>query len=81
MNTIKTLTLAAALIAGSMSLAVAQNGLPTGGEPPVAGGANGNPANGGMSPPSQKGSMGQNSMGQSSMGQAPSHKSNKKQDN
>jgi len=35
----KTVTLAAALIAGATSLAIAQNGPPTGGEPPVAGGA------------------------------------------
>jgi hypothetical protein len=32
-----------ALLVGSTSLAVAQNGLPTGNEPPVAGGAYGNP--------------------------------------
>ena len=34
----------AALLAGGTSLAVAQNGPATGGEPPVAGGAGGNPA-------------------------------------
>ena len=34
----------AALLAGGTSLALAQNGPPTGGLPPVAGGANGNPA-------------------------------------
>ncbi len=39
MATLKTVTLAAALIAGATSLAIAQNGPPTGGEPPVAGGA------------------------------------------
>ncbi len=33
-----------ALLAGGSSLAMAQNGLPTGGYPPVAGGAGGNPA-------------------------------------
>jgi hypothetical protein len=42
-HALKTLTIAAALLAGAASLAVAQNGLPTGGEPPVAGGAGGNP--------------------------------------
>jgi hypothetical protein len=41
---LKSLTIVAALLAGGSSLAMAQNGLPTGGEPPVAGGANGNPA-------------------------------------
>jgi hypothetical protein len=39
MATLKTVTLAAALIAGATSLAIAQNGPATGGEPPVAGGA------------------------------------------
>ena len=39
MATLRTVTLAAALIAGATSLALAQNGPPTGGEPPVAGGA------------------------------------------
>lgn len=34
----------AALLAGGSSLAVAQNGFPTGGYPPVMGGAGGNPA-------------------------------------
>jgi hypothetical protein len=38
---LKSLTVAAVLIAGGTSLAMAQNGLPTGGERPVAGGANG----------------------------------------
>ena len=42
MTTLKTLTIVAALFAGGTSLALAQNGLPTGGESPVAGGANGN---------------------------------------
>jgi hypothetical protein len=42
--TLKGLTIIAALLAGGSSLAMAQNGLPTGGEPPVAGGGNGNPA-------------------------------------
>ena len=42
MTTLKTLTIVAALLAGGPSLALAQNGLPTGGESPVAGGANGN---------------------------------------
>src|SRR6516165_10243297 len=46
MTILKSVTVAA-LLAGGTSLAMAQNGLPTGGEPPVAGGAGGNPANGG----------------------------------
>jgi hypothetical protein len=43
MTTLKSLTIVAVLLAGGTSLAMAQNGLPTGGEPPVAGGAAGNP--------------------------------------
>lgn len=43
MITLKSLPVVAALLAAGTSLATAQNGLPTGGEPPVAGGANGNP--------------------------------------
>ena len=43
MITPKSLTIVAALLAGGTSLAMAQSGLPTGGEPPVAGGAAGNP--------------------------------------
>jgi hypothetical protein len=40
----KTLTIVVAvLLTGGTSLALAQNGLPTGGQPPVAGGAYGNP--------------------------------------
>jgi hypothetical protein len=39
---VKGLTIIALLVGGS-SLAMAQNGQPTGNEPPVAGGANGNP--------------------------------------
>jgi hypothetical protein len=39
----KTFTIVAALLAGGISLAIAQ-GPPTGGYPPVAGGAAGNPA-------------------------------------
>jgi hypothetical protein len=35
---------ATALLASGSSLAMAQNGLPTGGYPPVMGGAGGNPA-------------------------------------
>ena len=38
----KTFTIVAALLAGGVSLAIAQ-GPPTGGYPPVAGGAGGNP--------------------------------------
>ena len=41
MTTLKTLTIVAALLTSGTSLAMAQNGLPTGGERPVAGGANG----------------------------------------
>jgi hypothetical protein len=41
MTTLKTLTIVAALLACGTSLAMAQNGLPTGGQTPVAGGANG----------------------------------------
>jgi hypothetical protein len=41
MTALKTLTIVAALLAGGITLAMAQNGLPTGGERPVAGGANG----------------------------------------
>jgi hypothetical protein len=42
MTTLKTLTIVTALLAGGTSLAMAQ-GPATGGEPPVAGGAGGNP--------------------------------------
>jgi hypothetical protein len=41
MTFLKSLTIVAVLLAGGASLAMAQNGLPTGGERPVAGGANG----------------------------------------
>jgi hypothetical protein len=41
MTGVKTLTIVAALLAGGTSLAMAQNGLPTGSQRPVAGGANG----------------------------------------
>jgi hypothetical protein len=41
MTTLKTHTIVAALLACGTSLAMAQNGLPTGNQPPVAGGANG----------------------------------------
>jgi hypothetical protein len=43
MATLKTLTIVAALLASGTSLAMAQNGQPTGAYPPVAGGAGGNP--------------------------------------
>ena len=43
MTTLNTLAIVAALFAGGTSLAMAQNGPATGGEPPVAGGAAGNP--------------------------------------
>jgi hypothetical protein len=39
--TLKTLTIVAALLAAGTSLAMAQNGPATGGQRPVAGGANG----------------------------------------
>jgi hypothetical protein len=51
MKAIKTLTLAAALIAGSASFALAQNGLPTGGQSPVAGGAGGGQGGSGAASP------------------------------
>jgi hypothetical protein len=41
LNTIKTFTMVATLLAGGTTLAMAQNGLPTGNETSVAGGANG----------------------------------------
>ena len=41
MSTLKTLTIVAALLAGGTPLALAQNGPATGGQSPVAGGANG----------------------------------------
>jgi hypothetical protein len=40
---IKTFTIVATLLAGGVSLAIAQSGPPTGGYPSVAGGAAGNP--------------------------------------
>ena len=43
MITLKSLTIVAAVLAVGTSLAKAQNGLPTGGEAPVAGGAGGGP--------------------------------------
>jgi hypothetical protein len=43
MTTVKALAIVA-LLAGGTSLAIAQNGPATGGQPPVAGGAAGNPA-------------------------------------
>jgi len=41
MTALKSLTIIAVLLVGGTSLAMAQNGLPTGGQSPVAGGANG----------------------------------------
>ena len=41
MTLLKSVMVAAVLLTGGSSLAIAQNGLPTGGERPVAGGANG----------------------------------------
>ena len=52
MTTLKTITMAAAMIAGATSLAMAQSGPATGGQPPVAGGAN---ASNGMPPAAYKG--------------------------
>lgn len=43
MTILKSLTIVAGLLIGGTSLAIAQNGLPTGGEHPVAGGAAGGP--------------------------------------
>jgi hypothetical protein len=43
MTTLKSFTIVAALLVAGTSLAMAQNGLPTGGEHPVAGGAAGGP--------------------------------------
>jgi hypothetical protein len=43
MITLKSLKIVAAVLAVGTSLAMAQNGLPTGGEAPVAGGAGGGP--------------------------------------
>jgi hypothetical protein len=48
MTTLKTLTIVAALLAGGTSLAIAQNGPATGGQSPVAGGANGGGWGGGL---------------------------------
>ncbi len=44
MTVLKTFTIVGALLASLPSLAMAQNGLPTGNYPPVMGGAGGNPA-------------------------------------
>jgi hypothetical protein len=52
---LKRFTIVAALLAGGTSLAMAQNGLPTGGEPPVAGGAAGNPIPGSENTPAVPG--------------------------
>jgi hypothetical protein len=41
MTTLKIVTIAAVLLVGDASLAIAQNGPATGGQPPVAGGAGG----------------------------------------
>jgi hypothetical protein len=43
MITLKSLTIVAAVLASGTSLAMAQNGPATGGQPPVAGGGGGNP--------------------------------------
>jgi hypothetical protein len=61
MITLRTLTMAAALVVGATSLAVAQNGLPTGNEHPVAGGAAGGPANSGTTQKSKSMKHGQSS--------------------
>lgn len=52
MTKLGTVMIAVALVAGGTSLALAQNGQPTGNESPVAGGANGN---NGMPPATYKG--------------------------
>ena len=44
MTALKKLLIVTAFLAGGPSLAMAQNGLPTGAYPPVMGGAGGNPA-------------------------------------
>jgi hypothetical protein len=49
MTTLKTLTITSALRLGGISLAVAQ-GPPTGGYPPISGGAGGNPATNPVTP-------------------------------
>ena len=49
MTTLKTLTMTSALLLGGVSLAIAQ-GPPTGGYPPVGGGAGGNPATNPVTP-------------------------------
>jgi hypothetical protein len=46
MTTLKGVAIVAALLVAGISLAMAQNGLPTGGEHPVAGGAAGGPGYG-----------------------------------
>jgi hypothetical protein len=46
MSTLKGFAIVAALLVGGISIAMAQNGLPTGGEHPVAGGAAGGPGYG-----------------------------------
>jgi hypothetical protein len=47
MTGLKNLTIAAVLLIGGTSLAIAQNGPPTGGQSPAAGGANGGSWGGG----------------------------------
>lgn len=69
MTTLKTLTIAAALVVGAASFAFAQNGPATGSQPPVAGGA-------GASNPSAGGGMGAAGGGKMSKGSA--HKKSKK---
>ena len=46
MTTLKGVAIVTALLVAGISLAMAQNGLPTGGEHPVAGGAAGGPGYG-----------------------------------
>jgi hypothetical protein len=58
MTILKSLTIVAAIFVGGASLAMAQNGLPTGGELPVGGGAAGGPPGPGVIPNDvQAGSM------------------------
>ncbi|MFZ0607508.1 MAG: hypothetical protein WAM75_07530 [Xanthobacteraceae bacterium] len=66
----KTVTIAAALIAGATSLALAQNGPATGGEPPVAGGAGGSAMS--------HSSMSKGSMSKGTMSKSMGHKTMKK---
>jgi hypothetical protein len=69
MTTLKSLAIAAVLIAGATSLAMAQSGPATGGQPPVGGGANA--SNNGMPPAAYKGPGGMPSYKGADFNQAP----------